>query len=87
MGLSDHCDQDKNVTKGLYELKANSGTSIASLVPIEGTVIEYDPHEIVPDGTFLHLWGADGNELVVERQRDGWGLSWARVSTSVTTSN
>jgi hypothetical protein len=87
VGLGDHSDEYKKITKGLYELKASSGTSVATLIPVEGTVTEYDPKEIVPDGTFFHLWGADGNELVVARQGDGWGLSWARVSASVTTSN
>jgi hypothetical protein len=87
VGLSDCCVQEKKITRGLYELKANSGTSVATLVPVEGTVTEYDPEEIIPGGTFFQLWGADGNELVVERAGDGWGLSWARVSAPVTTSN
>jgi hypothetical protein len=88
VGLGDHTDQYKKITKGLYELKVNSGTSVATLVPVEGTVTEYDPKEIVPGGTFLQLRGADGNELVVQRKADGYGgLSWARISASATTSN
>jgi hypothetical protein len=87
VSLSDCCDQNKKITRGLYELKANSGTSVTSLVPVAGTVTEYDPKEIVPDTTFLQLWGADENELVVQRAGDGWGLLWARVSAPVTTSN
>ena len=87
VGLSDHADQYKKITKGLYELKVNSGTSVATLAPVAGTITEYDPKEIVPDATFLQLWGADGNELVVQRAGDGWGLSWARVSAPATTSN
>jgi hypothetical protein len=85
VGLGNCCDQDKKRTTGLYELKTNSGSSIAALVPVEGTVTKYDPNEIAPDGTFFYLWGADGNELVVQREGDGWGLSWAKVSASVTT--
>jgi hypothetical protein len=85
VGLGNCCDQDKKRTTGLYELKTNSGSSIAALVPVEGTVTKYDPNEIVPDGTFFYLWGAHGNELVVQREGDGWGLSWAKVSASVTT--
>jgi len=86
VGLGNCCDQDKKRTTGLYELKTNSGSSIAALVPVEGTVTKYDPNEIAPDGTFFYLWGADGNELVVQREGDGRGLSWAKVSAaSVTT--
>jgi hypothetical protein len=87
VGLSDHSDLDKKITRGLYELKADSGTPVATLIAVEGTVTKSDPDEIAPDGTFFNLWGADGNELVVERQGDGWGLSWARVSASATTAD
>ena len=87
VSLSDHSDQDKKLTQGLYELKANSGSSVVTLIPVAGTVTTRDPKEIAPDGTFFNLWGADGNELVVQRQGDGWGLSWARVSATVTTAN
>jgi hypothetical protein len=87
VSLSDGCVQEKKITRGLYELRANSGTSVATLVPVEGTVTEYEPEEIIPGGTFFQLWGADGNELVLQRAGDQWGLSWARVSASATTSN
>jgi hypothetical protein len=87
VSLSDCCVQEKKITRGLYELRANSGTSVATLVPVEGTVTEYEPEEIIPGGTFFQLWGADGNELVLQRAGDQWGLSWARVSASATTSN
>jgi hypothetical protein len=87
VGLSDFSDQDNTRTTGLYELKADSGTPLATLVPVAGTITKYDPSKIAPDGTFFYLWGADGNELVMERQGDGWGLSWARVSASLTTAN
>jgi hypothetical protein len=87
VGLSDCCDEGKARTAGLYELNANSGTPVAALIPVEGTVTKFNPNEIAPDGTFLYLWGADGNDLVVQRQGDGWGLSWAGVAASVRTSN
>jgi hypothetical protein len=87
VGLSDFSDQDNIRTTGLYELKVDSGTPVATLVPVTGTITKYDPSEIAPDGTFLYLWGADGNELVMQRQGDGWGLSWARVTSSATSSN
>jgi hypothetical protein len=84
VGLSDFSDQDNMRTTGLYELKAASGSPVATLVPVAGTITKYDPSKIAPDGTFLYLWGADGNELVMQRQGDGWGLSWARVSAPAT---
>jgi hypothetical protein len=87
VGLSDHSEQDKKITRGLYELKASAGSSVATLVSVAGTITKHDPDEIAAEGTFLGLWGADGNDLVVQRQGDGWGLSWAKVSTSVTTAD
>jgi hypothetical protein len=84
VGLSDFSDQDNMRTTGLYELKADSGTPVATLVPVAGTITKYDPSKIAPAGTFFYLWGADGNELVMQRQGDGWGLSWARVSAPAT---
>ena len=87
VGLSDYSDQDKKITRGLYELKAKSGTSVATLIPVAGTITRYNHDEIAPDGTFLSLWGADGNELVVRRAGEKSGLSWARVSASTTNSN
>jgi len=87
VGLSDFSDQDNRRTTGLYELKADSGTPVATLVPVAGTITKYDPSNIAPDGTFFYLWGADGNELVMQRQGDSWGLSWARVTSSATVSN
>ena len=64
---------------GLYELRAEPGNPIASLPPVDGTVTVFESSKTVPEGTFLELWGADGNSLVVSRMGDGWGLSWARV--------
>jgi len=87
VGLSDYSEQDKKITRGLYELKANNGTSVATLVPVAGTITKHDPDEIAAEGTFLNLWGADGNDLVVQRQGDGKGLSRARVSAAVTTAD
>jgi hypothetical protein len=84
VGLSDFSDQGNMRTTGLYELKVDSGTSVATLVPVAGTITKYDPSKIAPDGTFFFLWGADGNELVTQRQGDGWGLSWAKVSAPTT---
>jgi hypothetical protein len=87
LGLSNCCDQDNKITHGLYELKADAASSVATLLPVEGTVTKHDRDEIAPDGTFLYLWGAQGDELVLQRQGDGWGLSWARVSGSTITAD
>lgn len=74
-------DPDPNGERkhGLYELKATLGSPIASLTAVDGTVTSFDSYKTVPDGTFLRLWGADGNSVVVSRQGDDWGLSWANV--------
>ena len=74
-------DPDPNGERkhGLYELKATPGSPIASLTAVDGTVTAFDSSKAVPDGTFLRLWGADGNSLVVSRKGDSWGLSWANV--------
>jgi hypothetical protein len=74
-------DPDPNGERkhGLYELKAAPGSPIASLTAVDGTVTACESYKAAPDGTFLRLWGADGNSLVVSRKGDGWGLSWANV--------
>jgi hypothetical protein len=75
LSLAGFSEPDKKRTHGLYELEAKTGTSVATLIPVEGTVTAYDANDIPPDGTFYQLWGSDGNELVVRRQGDGRGLS------------
>jgi hypothetical protein len=85
VSLTDFSETDNTRTNGLYELKATPGTSLASLLSVKGAHLSYDPNGIAPDGAFFRLWGADGNELVVQRQGDGWGLSWATVSASSAT--
>lgn len=67
---------------GLYELKAMPGSPIATLALVDGTVTAFDSYATEPDGTFLRLWGADGNSLVVSRKGEHWGLSWAKVLTA-----
>jgi len=64
----DSTDVDKNVLRH-YSLEKGL---LESLV---------DRDSIPPDETFDRLWGADGDELVVHRYGDGWGISWAKVST------
>jgi hypothetical protein len=74
-------DPDPNGERkhGLYELKATPGSRIASLTAVDGTVTAFDSYKTVPDRSFLRLWGADGNSLVVSRKGDDQGLSWVRV--------
>lgn len=84
VSLTDFTGADRTRTNGLYELQVTTG-SVASLVRVRGAHMSYDSNGVPPDGAFFRLWGADGNELVVQRQGDGWGLSWARVSPSSTT--
>lgn len=74
-----YTDENGKRTCGLYELKAAQGKSAASLTPVEGTIAVYDSHDMAQPGTFLRLYGADRNLLVVHREGDGWGLSWAKV--------
>ena len=74
-------EPDNTVTHGLYELKAKAGTSVATLIPVNGTLTTRDRNAIPAEETFDQLWGADGAELVVHRPADGWGVSWAKVSS------
>jgi hypothetical protein len=76
---------DNTVTHGLYELKAKAGSSVATLIPVNGTITTHDRDGIPPDETFDRLWGADGDELVLHRHGDGWGISWVKVSESSST--
>jgi hypothetical protein len=82
VSLRGFSERDNNVTHGLYELKAETGTSVATLIPVDGTLTTHDRNGIPPDETFDRLWGADGDELVVHRHGDGWGISWAKVLAS-----
>jgi len=75
-------EPDNAVTHGLYELRAKTGISVATLVPVDGTLTTHERGGVFPDETLDRLWGADGDELVVHRYEDGWGISWARVSAS-----
>jgi len=76
---------DNTVTYGLYALKVKAGTSVATVIPVNGTITTHDRNGIPPDETFDRLWGADGDELVLHRHGDGWGISWAKVSASPST--
>jgi hypothetical protein len=78
-------ERDNSVTHGLYELIARTGTSVATLLPVAGTLTTQDRNGVLLDETLDRLWGADGDELVVHRLGDGWGISWAKVLASPST--
>jgi hypothetical protein len=82
VSLQGFSEPDNIVTHGLYELKTKTGTSVATLIPVSGTLTAYDRNGLPPDDTFERLWGSDGDELLVHRYGDGWGISWAKVSAS-----
>jgi hypothetical protein len=85
VSLQGFSEADNSVTNGLYELKAGTRTSVATLTPVLGTLTTQDRGGGFLGETLDHLWGADGNELVVHRLGDGWGISWARVSAPSST--
>lgn len=66
---------------GLYKLQATTGNASATLIPVGGTVTALKSHDAPPDDSFLEVFGAEGDELVV-RRAGSWGLSWVRVSPS-----
>jgi hypothetical protein len=67
---------------GLYELRAAADNPIASLTPIGGTIISSEARNRRSENAVNRLWGADGNELVVQRH-DSWSLSWVKVIESL----
>ena len=82
VSLQGFSEPDNIVTHGLYELKAKTGPSVATLIPVSGTLTAYDRNGLPPNETFERLWGSDGDELLVHKYGDGWGISWAKVSAS-----
>jgi hypothetical protein len=51
-----------------------------------GTLTTHEHGGVFPDETFEAV-GADGDELVVQRYGDGWGISWTKVVVSPPTSD
>lgn len=60
---------------GLYELDTRAGTSTARWVPVNGTVGLLDRKQGIPRGSFMRLWGTDGQNLIISRSGD-FGFSW-----------
>ena len=48
-------DSDNTVTHGLYELRAKTGISVATLVPVDGTLTTHEPGGVLPDETLDRL--------------------------------
>jgi hypothetical protein len=65
---------------GLYQLKAQPGMPITLLLPVGGTISirGMERGQVPPPGTFVRLWGADGNQLVIART-DSWDMYWVNV--------
>lgn len=63
---------------GLYQVRAEAGDLTAHLLPVADTISLFEKGKQQPTGTFLCLWGADGNQLAVWRvgERD---VSWVNV--------
>jgi hypothetical protein len=69
--------------RGLYQIKAASGSPIAELLPVAGTITTIEWGKLPPPGAFTMLWGADGNQLVVWRvEVKNSTLSWVEVIPS-----
>lgn len=64
---------------GLYELNAMPGSPVASFTSVQGTIVAFPSAQTVPDGTFVRLWGGDGDDLVVSRKGYEQELSWVKV--------
>lgn len=71
-----------NRAHGLYELHPVDGMPVVTLTPVLGTVSAQDSDNEAPRDALLRLWGADGNELVVQRRGDWPGLVWVKVTQS-----
>jgi len=71
--------------RGLYQVKAVAGRPVAQLMPVSGTVNALEPGTVPTPESFVMLFGADGNHLVV--WRTGYGsstLCWVNVVQSDT---
>jgi len=70
-------ETDWKFRRGLFELRLEPNSGSGRWTVVNGTYTSLDP-EIVLDGIFFKLWGADGNDLVI-RQLHRADMSWVRV--------
>jgi hypothetical protein len=88
------CSEGEAISTGLFEIRARSGDSAAALLPVKGTFSarrcgspERTPEPPAP-GTFLRLWGADGNALAVSLAGNrGDEIVWVKVIAQEVASN
>ncbi|MBI1750401.1 MAG: hypothetical protein HY234_16035 [Acidobacteria bacterium] len=60
---------------GIYELRRDVAPGRAAWLPVPGTVKYLSHRQAIPRGAFRHLWGADGNNLVITMAGEP-SLSW-----------
>jgi hypothetical protein len=68
---------ERKFSRGLYQLRLDPNSESGKWLSVAGTLSSYDPESILT-GTFLKLWGADGEDLVIRRLY-GADMSWVRV--------
>ena len=85
LGLQVFGKPGRSPFRGLYQIKAVSGQPVAELLPVSGAISFLEPGTVSPPESFVMLWGADGNQLVVWRNGYGSMLSWVSVIQSDST--
>ena len=70
-------ETDWKFRRGLFELRLEPNSGSGKWTVVNGTFTSLDP-ELVLDGIFFKLWGADGNDLVIRRLHEA-DMSWVRV--------
>src|SRR6267142_1456631 len=70
-------ETDWKFRRGLFELRLEPNSGSGKWTVVNGTFTSLDP-EVVLDGIFFKLWGADGNDLVIRRLHEA-DMSWVRV--------
>lgn len=68
----------------LYQVEAKPGNPVPRLLPIGGSVDGYGTGDRLVPGTFIWLWGANGNQLAVWRA-DERDVSWVNVISTGST--
>jgi hypothetical protein len=66
--------------RGLYQIKTESGSLTAHLLPVAGTINTLEEGKRPLPGSFCMLWGADGNQLAIWRIEDNeFPVSWVNI--------
>jgi hypothetical protein len=85
LGLGTTGRPGRPLARGLYQIKVVSGQPVARLLPVSGALSSLEPGDVPDPESFVLLWGADGNQLVVWRIGYGSMLSWVSVIQSDST--